>query len=634
MPDTLEGLLGELQELSAAGACQEAVIERLYEIAAHYGLRVRHDQYACYAASALGVPPQGAKGEGAGQPLSPTASDPEHGQPCAEQAPDLRAAEAGHMAALAGGPAAPADGGAAGPGRRRGNRGPAKGGPGAPGKPQTPEAGLASRAGPQQVLHLPAPVVRHADGTHHLALGRLFDPAHDEQAAPVRGAAVGRLVLSCDRRRGPPRGRGAPLYYACNGLVLDARTWRALAVPPCAFNLRPSAKAVDPFLAEGLYDVIRADDGTVVTLYRWDHPTDGGVWALASSNGYDVSSLRWIGPRTYAEVVHDLAARLYPAFVAEAGLGLERTPGGETRLTFARLDPAYCYTLGFRHHDFHPVRADPERLWQIQCAHLARPVPRVLCGLVAGRLPRVPAQSACPLGPLALAAALGAQPPAPPDADAPPPPLTLAGLRALGAGAAARAAAYIASPASDRAPPAQASGPAAAEAAAPALPAELDYGYILRSREPARTREHSDLLIETPLLAQVRRIVYERAPRSVRNELTAADRLEYNALRAFLTAHERPVFLALCPEWEPRFRRYRAFVDEVVVLITGPGAPPHGPAPSAPAGIVAEHLRAHLRRHEALPAAEKEAEGIVRDYVMNPEYAHIFLRALARGPPV
>ena len=113
------------------------------------------------------------------------------------------------------------------------------------------------------------------------------------------------------------------------------------------------------------YDIIRVDDGTVVTLYKWNHPQHGSVWGMASNNGYDVSSLYWMGPMTYAEVFYDLALRRYPEFVAQTGMAIART-GKSTRLTFTKLDPSFSYTVGFRHHNFHPVVEDPERMWSIQ----------------------------------------------------------------------------------------------------------------------------------------------------------------------------------------------------------------------------------------------------------------------------
>ena len=80
-----------------------------------------------------------------------------------------------------------------------------------------------------------------------------------------------RIILSRGRRGG-----GSRLCAECNGAVIDVRTWTHLAVPPRAFDTRPSKKEVDRAFAApdadgvirtGHYNVIQVIDGTVVTNY-------------------------------------------------------------------------------------------------------------------------------------------------------------------------------------------------------------------------------------------------------------------------------------------------------------------------------------------------------------------------------
>ncbi len=567
-PATLNELLAAAQRLSAEGAEQEEVIEWVRSVAEQRGLRARHDQHAEHAVPACLEPTAAEPG--------PAAADPEPAAP-AELPAGEQPAPAAAAEPPAGGQPAPAEPGA----KRR-------------------------RAGGQRPgVAVAAPVVSRADGGLQLDLGRVLDgpapPPAGVAGPPARRATAtaARLMLS-GNKQGGARGRSeVPLSRECNGVVVDARTWRALAVPPCAFNAAPAAKVVDELLAEGAYDIFRVDDGTVVTLYCWLHPADGLVWALASSNGYDVSSLRWTGPRTYAELFHDLATRLYPDFVAATGLGIERKSKDSTRLTFATLDPRRCYTVGFRHHDFHPLVADPERIWQIQHTDLSGADPVVFPGGAEGGLPGVPGQA--PHLPFAFGE--------PPSLDT---------LRGFLQGAVAAATAAL-------------SGPAPA-------PHSLNYGFILRSRDRGRTGAHSDILVESPLLARVRRLVYERPPRAVRDELDPAERLEYSAMRAYLTAGERADFLALFPAWAPRFQAYGELVANVTRLVIhdirqramAPAS--REPAFQSPTGRVALALAAHIRRHESLSAFHRDTEGIVRDYVTNPEYALLLIRAL-RGEP-
>lgn len=563
-PRNLRSLLLQAQKMLAEGSGQEEIVEFVYEVAGQFGIRIRHDQHDPH----FGPAPPSLASEGTADQSATPAPRPGDGGPCGK---------------------APA---------------PPKAAAGNGGARDAPER---ARLRASRRKEFPIVVSRRPDGTHVMSLStgpgpRSIDPdALEDQAAPVQGATVGRLILSGDRRGGgDARGSKTPLYYECNGLVLDARTWHALAVPPCAFNLRPLAKVVDSALADDAYDIIGADDGTVVTLYHWIHPADGGVWALASSNGYDVSSLHWIGPLTYAEVFYDLVSKYYPAFADEAGIGLTRSSEGQTRLTFANLARDRSYTIGFRHHNFHPMLADPERMWQIQHAVLTGASPRVV---QHGGLPGIPDQK---VSTSELKARVGTT-------------LTLATLRNLGSNAFEEAVRLIGT---------------SRDTGSPLRAGELNYGYILRSRSPERTRDSSDLLVESPLLARIRKLAYERAPRLIRDKLTADERLEHNALRAYLTANERLAFLALFPNWAPKFQAYEEFTSNVVHLVVhamrqrtmAPAS--REPAMRSTTGQVARALLDHISRYESPPPFNRDTDSIVRDYVVSPEYAYLFLRAL------
>ena len=57
------------------------------------------------------------------------------------------------------------------------------------------------------------------------------------------------------------------------------------------------------------------------------HPTKGPIWCLATGNGYDVSNLRWMGGKTYAEIVHALlASRRRPASGSSVISSVRATP--------------------------------------------------------------------------------------------------------------------------------------------------------------------------------------------------------------------------------------------------------------------------------------------------------------------
>lgn len=461
--------------------------------------------------------------------------------------------------------------------------------------------------------------IRHDDQTP-----RDFDD-EDAQLPGAPGAAVCRLLLSCGRRAS-----ASAAQREFGGLVIDTRTWAIIAAPPLALNPRPVAAVVDARLAAGDYEVYRVNDGTVVTLYSSEHPQLGRMWSMATSNGYDVSPLRWMGPLTFAEVFFDLATRLYPAFVAAAGARLE---GG--RLAFDGLDPASTYVIGFRHHNFHPLRADGERMWLIQSG-----------GGDAGGALGLPSAAPVPLA--ALSQVTGTPPVVQPP--------TVASLAASCANALEEALALVA----------MAGAGAAAPATAGASP--FHYGYILRLRPGAAAApDHAHVLIESPLMARVRRLAYERAPRAVRGGLTADDRFAYAGMQAFLTMGEREMFVGLFPEVAPAFAEYSRFVNGVIseavhelrlrqrepksgaaASLGGAAASLGGAAaaatitgralsrPATLAGHIAAKLIAYRSQQVEIAAPHRDAESIVRDMIIVPEFAYLFMRAVAasRGPAV
>jgi len=131
------------------------------------------------------------------------------------------------------------------------------------------------------------------------------------------------------------------LERQCNGVVLEYPTWRILALPPQMFN-GSSYKHIDIIKSLHRYNIYEVLDGTTVTLY-WFRD----CWKLATVRNYDVGNLKWVGPLTYWEAFKEVAAG-YPNFNLD------------------KLNKDCSYTIGFRHSHFHPLAADPPKMWAIQ----------------------------------------------------------------------------------------------------------------------------------------------------------------------------------------------------------------------------------------------------------------------------
>jgi hypothetical protein len=436
---------------------------------------------------------------------------------------------------------------------------------------------------------LPVDLVRQSNGEYTLKI--------DTSTVEVK-RDISRVILSLDKNTIIPYGRKIPLFYECNGLILDAHTWKPLVVPPFAFNYRFSTKLVEEYLNDSYYDIIKIDDGTIVTIYHWNHPINGSTWSMSSSNGYDVSTLYWSGNLTYSEVFFDLVTRLYPEFVDKSGITIE-----DKQLKFTGLDPNYCYTVGFRHHNFHPLKTDPERIWQIQVVDMRTSPPMVrFCGANAAdittapvvELPGIPNQTLVPIQEIYPKLIVEDR-------------LKFDKFKSIFTNAINDIS---------------------------ASPPVFNYGYILRSRKVNITKDNSDLLIESPLLSLIRKTTYEKAPRQIRGKLTSGDRLEYNAIRAFLTIGGRDNFLSLYPEWREKFNIYDEFIKDIKTQMIR-AMRNHALAPitkespmNTITGRFARVLLDQIIAEESIKAFHKDTESIIADYIVNPKYTYLYMRVL------
>jgi len=385
---------------------------------------------------------------------------------------------------------------------------------------------------------------------------------------PSDEAAVLRVTLRGDFRAG----RFPQLHYDCNGLIIDATTWRALSVPLQAPYKNFNKKLVNEYLSKNLYDIYPISDGTVVTIYYIK-----GQWALSSSNGYDVSELYWMGDKTYAEILFDLATRLYPAFVEESGIELVNG-----RLVFTKLNINCCYTIGFRHFNFHPLRADPEHIWQLQCYDVSGPLP-----VKAELLASLPKQVAREL-----------------TGDETVDSLNLVGRESVNA----------------------------------AVRYEMClYGFILRSKDDQKTGIHSSIMLESPLLQKVRAYIYDGVPRQHSKNVTNLTRLKYLTIRASLS-QDSAMFLELFPQFIDEHHKHEQIFTHLInkivnlartsAISTAPESVPAG-ADCDSLSKIAHSLYSHIINHEKNPNPfHAEFKQIVADYVRNPEHVIIYMRIM------
>lgn len=451
----------------------------------------------------------------------------------------------------------------------------------------------------------------------HLADGELF---------------VGRIILSCNMRNAS---NDYILCAECNGAIIDAREWKILVTPPRSFNPQASVKEINKNLASDMYDIIPIIDGTVVSLYCWKHPTKGSIWCLSSSNGYDVSHLKWMGSKTYAEIVYELFNQ---KAIEETGINIEYNLlcEGDTRLSFTNLDQAYSYTIGFRHENFHPLK-DIRGIWNIHSSINGNVeyIPRN-----EGKgIPYVPCQEYIdPEDIMKMSKARRGR-------NNITSPVKMHDINII-----CKDSLDYALSLKDEETPDNLH-----------IPKQFKntiyigwhhdygimkehghhYGFILRSKNTKKTGSCSDILYESPLFRRVRQLIYQKPLRKINEELDETNRLEYRAMKAYLTITDRDEFISLFPQFKHRFDIYKEFMNNITHLIlqmhrhntmssdSTKTSNKKEKSNKSQTKIIAKALLSHIMEHEKdFKAFNTHAKSIVQDFVVRPEYAMLYLKSV------
>ena len=136
------------------------------------------------------------------------------------------------------------------------------------------------------------------------------------------------------------------------GINRNKRNYKILSVMP------EHVKYVDGMLDDVKFgkntSITLADDGTIFNLYFYN-----GRWQIGSRNGYSIGKYQCVGDITYKEIIDNVLS-LYPDF------------------QYNRLNKNKCYTLGFRHSDFHQFVENSDsqfinaRAWFVQSVDIKK----------------------------------------------------------------------------------------------------------------------------------------------------------------------------------------------------------------------------------------------------------------------
>ena len=357
------------------------------------------------------------------------------------------------------------------------------------------------------------------------------------------------------------------LYYYSNGVVIDTVTWKIISRPPMAFNKKTLPKFIENYYSQGMYDTIKVIDGTVITIYYWNNK-----WNISTNNSYDVSSFYWIGELTYVEILYDLFNRLYPDSIILNGIELL----DNITISFNNLQKNKSYTIGIRHHNFHPLLNDPEYIWNIQNVDLASNSLEYDNGIKG--IPNQNIVESITLDQIYQTNKISIQ-----------------------------------------------------DAMKNENPV-YNYGYILRSKNNNVTKEFSNILLSSSLLKKIKKNMYEFFP-NLLNNILPSNRFEYIALKNYFNKTEKNDILHLFPQLQPKYMLYSKIIADVVscslTIMKNKQLGSTNELIFKPCIISLSYsLLKHINKFEALDPFDKNTEYILKDYYSNIEYSLLFINTI------
>jgi hypothetical protein len=146
-----------------------------------------------------------------------------------------------------------------------------------------------------------------------------------------------------------------PMTKECAGLVFRQQkgTWTCLSQPPDLYKTHFDTQLVNKLLLQGAYDVFKIKDGTIITFYYdaqnintfnivGEEGKDLSIktnWHISSSNGINVSNLKW-DEKSYIQSFYECLSNMNVSM--------------DDFLSALDVDKSQSYTFGFKHPERHP----------------------------------------------------------------------------------------------------------------------------------------------------------------------------------------------------------------------------------------------------------------------------------------
>jgi hypothetical protein len=308
----------------------------------------------------------------------------------------------------------------------------------------------------------------------------------------------------------------------CNGLVMSApqnetSDWKIKVVPVPTLKGSVSANKIEKFMAHELYNITEVREGTVISLYFFD-----GEWRMSTARGVNVTNLKWDG-MTYKQYFNEV--------LVEKKINVTKF--------YNSLNKERAYTLGFKHHARHPFTYNHKfDLWFIHCTvngaistinpftqttGSASTETKVDIKDASTKLPWIiPSQKLIKNIDLRTGIFRSIQD----------------SLRL-----------FLTDLKENRTP-------------------TISFGYILRSKDPSRTKENSNIILESRLMQKIRKLYYHGDFLHFSRHL-GITRKQYVIMNSFLNQNNHRGFKALFPQFKPEFTKFKKCFRRLRLHILG-----------------------------------------------------------------
>jgi hypothetical protein len=108
------------------------------------------------------------------------------------------------------------------------------------------------------------------------------------------------------------------------------------------------------------YDIYKARDGTIVSLYSYN-----GTLCMASGTSPDISKILWNNKISFAEMFINSASKIV-GFIEASNLTLDKS----TNVLSWNIPENISVTVGFRNHNIHKLKNDPETAWLVHATDM------------------------------------------------------------------------------------------------------------------------------------------------------------------------------------------------------------------------------------------------------------------------